>query len=52
MQDGTGNYTDGDACANWNDASICDFAIWRRVISGDEVANIYNQGLLGISVLD
>jgi hypothetical protein len=52
MQDGTGNYTDGTACANWNDASISDLGIWRRALSADEVATIYNQGLQGISALD
>jgi hypothetical protein len=52
MQDGTGNYTDGEDCANWNDASICDLGIWRREITSDEVATIYAQGVQGISVLD
>jgi hypothetical protein len=52
MQDGTANYTDGDACANWNDASISDLGIWRRAITPDEVTLIYNQGVQGISALD
>jgi hypothetical protein len=52
MQDGTGNYTDGTACASWNDASICDLGVWKRAITPDEVTLIYNQGLQGISALD
>jgi Concanavalin A-like lectin/glucanases superfamily len=52
MQDGTGNYTDGSDCANWNDASICDLGIWRRAITGDEVNLIYTMGLQGISPID
>jgi hypothetical protein len=58
MQDGTANYTDGTDCtcgvdcADWNDASISDLAIWKRAITPDEVNTIYTQGLQGISALD
>jgi hypothetical protein len=58
MQDGTANYTDGGDCtcgvdcADWNDAKISDFAIWKRAITADEVNTIYTLGLQGTSALD
>src|SRR5262249_4943757 len=44
-QDGTGAYTDNGA-ASILDGTMEDVAIWRRVITADEVATIYNKGLL------
>jgi hypothetical protein len=58
MQDGTANYTDGGTCtpgvdcADWNNATMCDLAIWRRALSADEVDMIYKLGLQGISAVD
>ncbi len=43
-QDGTGTYTDGNSAVRWGDCAIDDVAIWRRVITGDEVLNVYNRG--------
>lgn len=58
MQDGTGNYTDGGNCtagvdcADWNNATICDFVIWQRALSSDDVNTLYTLGLQGISAVD
>jgi hypothetical protein len=52
FQDGTGNYTDSDGGANWDKAAIDDLGIWRRAITDDEIATIYNMGLQGKSALD
>lgn len=46
-QDGTGEYTDGGSGVKWTDALIDDVGVWRRVITGDEVAAIYDAGLAG-----
>ncbi len=48
-QDGTGTYTDGGS-VGVTDGQIDDVAIWRRVLSGSEVARIYASGLEGINV--
>lgn len=46
-QDGMGDYTDGDSGVMWTDALIDDVGVWRRTITGDEVAAIYQAGLRG-----
>ncbi len=45
-QDGKGNYTDGGS-AEIVDAMIDDVGIWRRVLTPQEVAAIYNAGSAG-----
>ncbi len=45
-QDGTGEYTDGPVGAAV-DMLMDDLGVWRRVLTADEVAEIYNKGLLG-----
>jgi hypothetical protein len=52
FQDGTGNYTDAQDGANWDNASIDDLGIWRRALTDDEITLIYSMGLAGISALD
>jgi hypothetical protein len=52
FQDGTGLYTDGTCCANWDKASIDDLGIWRRALTDDEVGLIYTMGTQGKSALD
>jgi hypothetical protein len=44
-QDGTGTYTENGA-ASIGDGTLDDLAIWRRAITGDEVATIYQKGVL------
>jgi Concanavalin A-like lectin/glucanases superfamily len=46
-QDGTGDYTDGGGGIKWSNALIDDVGVWRRVVTGDEVAAIYTAGLAG-----
>ncbi len=46
-QDGTGKYTDGGSAEI--DMVVDDLGIWRRVLSGDEVAAIYLRGQAGNS---
>jgi Concanavalin A-like lectin/glucanases superfamily/Immunoglobulin domain len=48
-QDGTGHYTDGDGGAAI-DALIDDVGIWRRVVTPQEVAAIYNAGKSGMDL--
>jgi hypothetical protein len=52
FQDGTGNYTDANSRANWDNATIDDLGIWRRALTDDEITTIYNMGLQGKSALD
>lgn len=44
-QDGTGGYG-----SSFTDADIDDVGIWRRVLTGQEVAAIYNAGLVGTNL--
>jgi hypothetical protein len=44
-QDGTGNYTDGNAASI--DCLMDDLGIWNRLLTPQEVASIYVQGLVG-----
>jgi Concanavalin A-like lectin/glucanases superfamily len=52
FQDGTGAYTDGTGGANWDNALIDDFGIWRRALTDDEISTIYTLGSQGKSALD
>ena len=45
-QDGTGLYTDNGSAHDIN-ALIDDFGIWRRALTANEVAGIYNAGQAG-----
>jgi hypothetical protein len=45
-QDGTGAYPDG----HFGDADIDDVGVWRRLLTPQEVASIYGQGLQGLDL--
>lgn len=49
-QDGTGTYTDTTGGVRWGDALIDDVAIWNRVLSAGEVADIRAAGVEGFGV--
>jgi|GEM_PF-656954 len=48
-QDGTGYYTDGGSVSHVN-MLMDDLAIWRRVVTSNEVVGIFNAGLSGLAV--
>jgi hypothetical protein len=49
-QDGTGFYTDTDGGVRWGNALIDDVAIWNRVLTAGEVAQIRAAGVEGFGV--
>ena len=48
-QDGTGNYTDGGSAAIEGD--IDEVILWNRLITAQEIAQLYNAGAHGVSPL-
>lgn len=48
-EDGTGNYNSADG-PRFEDGMFDEVAIWRRVVTGEEVSTIYNSGLNGLGL--
>lgn len=48
-EDGTGNYNSADG-PRFEDGMFDEVAIWRRIVTGEEVSIIYNSGLSGVGL--